>query len=159
MANLIKLTPGIVSAYANAGFTASDFNSRANGGFVLATSNIDNSSNLDLEAEVSGQLTVGGTTSAVHFLALWIMDRNRDGSTYGDGTPTGSTLPAAHYWRTSAQVRSGITSGNPVYFTFPPVRLPRGIFCWGISQHLGAALNAAAAANIEFRTTSLNTNG
>jgi hypothetical protein len=63
----IKLIAGGVASYASAGFTLTDFNSRANGSFVLGTTTIDNSTNLDLDAEISGQFTVGGTTTAAHF--------------------------------------------------------------------------------------------
>ena len=59
MANIIKLSAG--QGWTSAGFTAANFNSLANGSFVVGTSTIDNSTNLDLEAEFSGQWTVGGT--------------------------------------------------------------------------------------------------
>jgi hypothetical protein len=149
----ITLAAGAVASFATAGFTLTDFNSRANGSFVLATTTIDNTANLDLMAELSGQFTVGGTTAATHWLALWILERNRDATTFGCGTPTGTALPAAHQWVASAGVRAGITSGSAVFFTFPRIFMPRGLFRFGISQHLGAALNASAAAQVEFRTT------
>jgi hypothetical protein len=152
----IKLAAGEVAAFASAGFTLTDFNSRANGSFVLATTTIDNTANLDLMGEVSGQLTVGGTTTAAHFLALWILEQNRDAAAFGCGTPTGTALPGGHQWVTTALVRSGITNGNAVFFTFPRIFLPRGLFRFGISQHLGAALNASAAAQVEFRTTTFS---
>jgi hypothetical protein len=151
----IKLIAGGVASYASAGFTLTDFNSRANGSFVLGTTTIDNSTNLDLDAEISGQFTVGGTTTAAHFLALWLLKLNRDGTTWGCGTGTGTALPAANQWMATASVRVGVTSGSAVTFDFPLIRLPRGTFRLGISQHLGAALNASAAAQVEFRTTNL----
>ena len=157
MANIIKLSAGL--GWTSAGFTASDFNSRANGSFVLATSTIDNSTNLDLEAEFSGQWEVGGTTTAASYLQLWLMPLNRDGSTWGDGTPTGTNLPGAQYCVASGGVRVGITSGNAVFFTFRSIRLPRGTFRWGLSNHMGAALDASASFAGEFQTTNLNTNG
>lgn len=153
----IKLLAGGVSAYTDAGFTAADFNSLANGSFVVASTGIDNTTNRDLWAEVSGQLEVGGTTTATSYLALWLLPRNRDGSTYGDATPNGSNLPGSHMWVANAGVRIGITSGNAVFFTFRPVLLPRGFFKWGISNHTGAALDSTAAATVEFWTTNLET--
>lgn len=151
----IKLVAGGVSSYTSAGFTASDFDSLANGSFVVASSGIDNTTNLDLWAEVSGEMQVGGTTTSTSYLGLWLLPRNRDGSTYGDGTPNGANLPGSHYWVANAGVRIGITAGNAVYFTFPRVLLPRGFWKWGISNHTGAALDSTAAASVEFWTTNL----
>lgn len=146
-------------AFSSAGFTAADFNSLANGSFVLASTAIDNSGNLDLEAEFSGQFEVGGTTTAAHYLLLWLLPRNRDGSTYGDGTGNGSNLPGSQYLVASGGVKVGVTSGNAVFFTFRRIWLPRGLFKWGLSQHLGAALDSTAAAQAEFLTTNINLNG
>lgn len=157
MASTTKLIAG--QAFASAGFTAADFNSLANGSFVLASTAIDNSSNLDMLAEFSGQFEVGGTTTAAHYLLLWLLPRNRDASTYGDATPSGTNLPGSQYLVASGGVRVGITSGNAVYFTFRDIRLPRGLFKWGLSQHLGAALDATAAMQGEFLTTNINLNG
>lgn len=152
-----KLIAG--QAFASAGFTAADFNNLANGSFVLASTAIDNSTNLDIWAEFSGQFEVGGTTTAAHYLLLWLLPRNRDATTYGDGTPNGTNLPGAQYQVASGGVRVGITSGNAVFFTFRPILLPRGLFKWGLSQHLGAALDATAAMQGEFLTTNINLNG
>lgn len=157
MPNIIKLSAGL--AFTSAGFTASDFNSRANGSFVLATTAIDNSTNLDLLAEFSGSMEVGGTTTAAHYLLLWLLPRNRDATTYGDNTATGTNLPGSQYCVASGGVAVGITSGNLVYFTFRNILLPRGLFKWGLSQHLGAATDSTANFNAEFLTTNLNTNG
>lgn len=157
MASTAKLIAG--QAFASAGFTASDFNSLANGSFVLASTAIDNSSNLDMEAEFSGQFEVGGTTTAAHYLMLWLLPINRDASTYGDATASGTNLPGSQYLVATGGVKVGITSGNAVFFTFRHIRLPRGLFKWGLSQHLGAALDATAAAQAEFLTTNINLNG
>lgn len=157
MADIIKLSAG--QALASAGFTAADFNSLANGSFVLASTAIDNSTNLDLWGELSGQAEVGGTTTATSYFGLWLLPRNRDGSTYGDGTANGANLPSSVFWVTSAGPKVGVTSGNAGIITFPRVLLPRGLFKWGISNHCGAALDATANATWEFLTTNLNTNG
>lgn len=159
MASVAKFVAGGVSAYSSCGFTASDFNSLANGSFVLASSTTDNGTNLDLLAEVSFIATVGGTTTAGAYLALWIMPQNRDGSTYGDTIGNGSTLPAATYFAGSAGVKVGVTSGNTIVGTFPRILLPRGVFKFGISNHVGVAFNATASVTAEFRTTNLNLNG
>ncbi len=161
MPNIVKLAAGSAGsgAFVSAGFTAADFNSLANGSFVLASTAIDNSTNLDLWAELSGTIEVGGTTTATSFLALWLLPRNRDGTTYGDGTANGSNLPSSAFWVTSIGPKVGVTSGNAGIITFPRVPLPRGNFKWGISNHLGAALDSTANAAWEFITTNLNNNG
>ena len=157
MADIIKLSAG--QALASAGFTASDFDSLANNSFVLATTAIDNSTNLDLIAELSGQVEVGGTTTATSYFGLWLLPRNRDGSTYGDGTATGATLPNTGFLVTQIGPKVGVTSGNAGIYTFPPVVLRRGLFKWGLSNHNGAALDSTANATWEFWTTNYNTNG
>lgn len=159
MANIIKLTPGGASSWTSMGFTAADFNSLANGSFVLASSAIDNSSNLDLEAVCSGSMEVGGTTTAAHYLLLWRLPLGRDGSTYGDGTPSGTNLPGSQFQAASTTARVGITSGNALSWQFARVWLPRNTFKFGLSQHLGAALDSTATFTGEFQTTNLNTNG
>lgn len=161
MTSTTKLIAGATGsgAFTSAGFTATDFNSLANGSFVLAATAIDNSANLDVLAEFSGQFAVGGTTTASHYLLLWLLPRNRDGSTYGDATASGTSLPGSQYLVASGGVKVGVTSTNAVYFTFQGIPLPRGLFKWGISQHLGAALHSTAAMQGEFRTTNINLNG
>jgi hypothetical protein len=159
MANIAKLTPGGQSAYTSCGFTASDFNSLLNGYVVVASSEISNATNLDLMAEVSFSVVVGGTTGGGSYLALWILPKNRDNSTYGDGVANGATLPGASYAVASCSIKPGVTSGNTVVGTFPRFFLPRGAFKFAVSNHCGVALNAAASAVFEYRTINIDLNG
>jgi hypothetical protein len=159
MANVTKLIAGGVSAYTTCGFTSSDFNSLANGSFVISDSVLVNGSNLDLLAEVSFIVTVGGTTTAGAYLALWVMPENRDGTTYGDTIADGSVLPAATYFAGACGVKVGVTSGNTIVGTFPRLLLPRDDFKLGLSNHVGVALNATPALTCEYRTTNFNLNG
>jgi hypothetical protein len=160
MSSILKLTPGGVSSWTALGFTGSDFNSLANGSFVLASTAIDNSSNLDLFADASFIATVGGTTTAGAYLALWGLPLNRDGSTYGDTIGNGSTLPASSYLLSTCGVKVGVTSGNTIVGTFQRFALPnRRTFKFGISQHVGVAFHSTASVTAEFQTTNLNLNG
>lgn len=160
MASILKLTAGGVNTWTALGFTGSDFNSLANGSFVLASSAIDNSSNLDLFAEASFIATVGGTTTAGAYLALWALPLNRDGTTYGDTIGNGSTLPSANYLLATCGVKVGVTSGNTIVGIFPVFVMPtRRTFKFGISQHVGVAFHATASVTAEFQTTNLNLNG
>lgn len=160
MASIAKLAYGATtSSWTSAGFTASDFNSRANGSVVVATSTLDNDSGLDLEAEVSFSFEVGGTTTTASRFDLYILPLNQDGTTLGDGAATGTTIPAATYWMTSAVVKTGVTSGNAVTGTFPRVPLPAADFRFAIVNNTGSALDATAAAAVQYRTVNRNLNG
>lgn len=158
-ANVQKQIAGGVSAYSTMGFTASDFNSRANGAVVVATSTTTNASNLDLEAQVSGSVVVGGTTSVGSVLQILVLEQNRDGSTYGGGIATSDTNPPAHLVRTSINVKNGVTSGNAVTFESNWFPLPIAVFKFAVLNNLGSALNATASATFEFRTRNYNLNG
>jgi len=161
MADIAKLSYGTTtgSTWTSAGFTASDFNSRANGSVVVATTALDNDSGLDLEAEVSFSIEVGGTMTATSYFSLYILPLNQDGSTYGDAAATGTTPPATSYWVTNASLKPGVTSGNAVVGTFPRVALPAADFKFAIVNNSGSALDSSAAAVVNYRTVNRNLNG
>lgn len=160
MASIAKLSYGATSTtWTDAGFTASDFNSRADGSVVVAATALDNDSGLDLDIEVSFTFEVGGTTTATSYFGLYILPLNQDATTYGDGAATGTTIPASSYWVTSSGVKSGVTSGNAVTGTFPRVPLPAADFKLAIVNKMGAALDATAAATVKYRTVNRNLNG
>jgi len=144
--------------YGTAGFTAANFNSLATGSVVLAASAISNVAPLDIYADVSFSLVVGATTTTVSYLALYIMPLNADGTTYGDGTGSGTTAPTATYLASTAQVVSGVTTGNAIQGTFRGVILPPGSFKFAIVSQLGITLNSAAAAVVDYRTYNENLN-
>ena len=160
MASIAKLAYGATgSTWTSAGFTASDFNSRANGSVVVAATAIDQDTNLDLDMEVSFSFEVGGTTTTASRFDLYILPLNQDASTYGDGAATGTTIPAGTYWVTSCLVKTGVTSGNAVTGTFPRVQLPAADFKLAIVNSTGAALDSSAAAAVQYRTVNRNLNG
>ncbi len=162
MANIAKFAVGGVSAYTSCNFQASDTNSLANGSFAIATSGtpqIDFSTNLDLLAEISGVITVGGTTVTGAYLAFYLLPLNQDGTTYADGQGAGATLPAASYLVTSVGVKAGVTTGNTITFTTPRFLLPRGTAKFAIANGTGVAFNSSSAPTISYRTTNLNLNG
>lgn len=149
------------SVWTDSGFTASDFNSLANGSVVVAAteiSNDDETTEGDLFLIVSFECEVGGTTTAASRFDLYLLPEGQ-GGIYGDNAATGSTLPGWTYLVGQAAVRSGITSGNKVYGTFAPVPLPLGDFKLALANQTGAALDSTAAAVVKHRTVLLNTNG
>lgn len=143
--------------YGSAGFTASCFNSLANGSGCV-TSQIDNSTALDLYTDLSFVLTVGGTTTAGSYFTLYLLPLNQDGTTFGDNTGSGGTAPQSTYAVGSVLVKSGITTGNTVVGSVRGVLLPPGKFILGLWNNTGIALNAAAAATVSYRTYNENLN-
>lgn len=162
MANRLQYVAGTLGSgltWASAGFTASDFNSLASGSCVVAASAINNSTPLDVLIDVSFSLEVGGTTTALSVLYCYLLPLNRDGSTYGDGVATGSTLPSIGYQRGQIGVKSGVTSGNAVTGTFEAIRVPPGSFKLAIGSGLTVALDSTAAAAVEYRSYTFTLNG
>lgn len=145
-------------SYGSAGFTAADFNSLATANCVVASSAIANNSSLDLYSDVSFVATVGGTTLVTSRLDLYILPLNQDGTTYGDGTASGSAVPSASYQVASVGVKSGITTGNAVTGTFRGIVMPPGSFKFVVANQLGIALNSSAAVTMSYRTYNENLN-
>lgn len=144
--------------YGSAGFTVANFNSLASGSVVVASSAITNTSALDIYADVSYSLTVGGTTTGTSYVALYLLPLNQDGTTYGDATANGATAPTAAYLVSTSTALSGVTSGNAIVGTFRGIILPPGNFKFAVVNQLGVALNAAAAATVSYRTYVENLN-
>lgn len=160
MANTLKLAAGSQSTYTSCGFTASDFNSLAVGSCAVmpTTAAIDNTVNLDDLLTVSFVFTVGGTTPTGGYFSLYLLPLNQDGTTYGDGTTTGSAVPGINYYVCNAYVKVGVTSGNTVTGTFlPSVPLDRVKFILGIGNNC-IALNSSAAATVQYNTSVYNLN-
>lgn len=162
MADKLRQNFGATGAvWTDAGFTATDFNSRANGSVVVAATEISNDNETtegDLFLIVSFECEVGGTTTAASRFDLYVLTEGH-GGIYGDNVATGTTLPGYTYLVAQAAVLSGVTSGNKVYGTFSPVPMPLGDFKLAIANQTGAALDATAAAVVQYRTVLLNTNG
>lgn len=162
MTGILRPAAGSVSSYTSCAFTATDFNSLAVGSVAVmpTTAAIDNTSNLDDFMDVSFSFVNGSTTTtSISFLSLYLLPLNQDGSTYGDGVTTGSVLPGFQYWLTNAAVKTGATSGATLVGSFPTIWLPRKKFILAIANNLAGALNASAAAAVEYNTTNMNTNG
>lgn len=170
MANLLKPTAGAINAWTSCGFTASDFNSIASGTTVFSDAAITNTSNLDMYANVSFSIEVGGTTAAGAILMLFVLPLNRDGTTYGDGRGVGDAnlvgaFPGFAYMAGVAPVRVGVTSGNAVTGYFMGrgpgglIELPRHNFLFAVGNGLGVAADSTANAAFDYQTTLLNLNG
>lgn len=140
-------------------FTAGDLNSLANGGCAVSTSAIANSTALDIYADVSAVVTVGGTTTATSYLTLYVLPLQQDGTTYGDGAASSSSAqPVVTYLSASALVKVGATSGTAVSVMFRQIVLPPGDFVFALGNNLGVALNATAALTMKYRAYDENLN-
>jgi len=144
--------------FTNVGFTLTDFNSLANGSFIIADTTQTNGTSLDTHAQVSFQFTMGGTTTAGGAIKIFLLPLHRDGSTFGDNTADGTTLPVGYLWD-EVPIKVGITSGNAIYGTSLWRPLPFRDFRWGIGNTTGAAFNATSAAQVQGISGVLNLNG
>lgn len=162
MADLARQAFGATgSTWTDSGFTASDFNSRANGSVVVAATAITNDNTTtegDTHIIVSGEFEVGGTTTVNSRVDIYLLPEGQGGE-FGDNIATGTTVPARSYLVAQCNVQTGITSGNAVFFTSMPIPMPMGDFKLAIAQHMGAALDATAAAVVKHRTVLMNLNG
>lgn len=134
---------------------AADLNGLANNSSTITTTNVvTNGTALDIFADFSVALKVGGTTAAPNFVSIFLYPLNQDGSTYGDNAVTSKSAvtPSASYWVGNINVPTGITSGNFVYGQVNRVILPPGSFLWVLQNQLGVALFSDANSACKYRT-------
>ena len=87
MASLVKHSAGFGGSgltWTSCGFTASDFNSRADGSVVVAATAITNATDLDILIDVSMQAEVGGTTAVTSYFSLYLLPLQQDGASGPD---------------------------------------------------------------------------
>lgn len=159
-ANVQKLAAGGVSSYTDMGFTATDFNSRVNGGVIVAASTVTNASNLDLYGQISFSVVNGATTTTqASYFQFYAAELNQDGTTYGDGIATGTTLPAAHQALAIADLPISAGSGATMTGSTKWFPMPGGELKFVFVNSSGGALNGSAAAVFKYRTFNFNLNG
>jgi hypothetical protein len=158
MANIATL---IVGSWTTAGFTATNFNSLASGSGVLATSVTSNSTANEVHerVNVSFSFVLGGTTTANSFVSIYGLPLNQDGTTYGDGYASGASSPAPQYLLGVVAVPSGLTSGTTITGTLSLAPVPPNNCKFAIVNNLGVALNASAAAGVQYQFVDINNNG
>lgn len=167
MANRAILGPGI-----NAGgpgwtlltFTGTPFNSLAASSLVTNLAPLTNGSYGDQIADVSFTFLNGATTTTGASQAqLFMQELNGDGTTYGDGSQnigtTSTVVPRAQSQVGSLNHKVGIASGGALFGTFTRIPLIYGTFLFSIMPNTNGALNAAASAQVWWRTYLDNLNG
>jgi hypothetical protein len=140
----------LAPTYTSAGFST-EVNSLVNGNAVIAASALDNSSALDVFADLS--ISLGSITSGSGFpyIGFYLYPLNQDGTTYGDGRfgTTAAGPPAQSYYigtvPTPASTTAAIT-GATRGFVLPP-----GQFKLVIYNFAGATL-AGSSNTIKYRT-------
>ncbi len=144
-----KLIAGGVSAYTDLG-AVSGLNSLVNTNACVISTDIDNSSNLDLLIDISislGSITPTGTP----YLALYLYPLNQDTSTYGDGRFGSSAAgpPPSPYWIGNIPL---VTSAGVQVGSIEGVVLPRGNFKIVACNVSGVTL-ASSSNTAKYRTT------
>ena len=157
MANLTKWAAGAGAGLTWTSCFGTELNSLATGSVAVSTTIIANGTPLDLYADVSFSLTgTTGATGSVYF-ALYLLPLNQDGTTYGDGTASGTTAPGATYMVSSAIVPNSKTS---VALTgmFRGIILPPLSFKFALVNQTGNSLSASGN-TIKYITYLENLNG
>lgn len=136
--------------WANAYTSAATFDSIANGNAILSDLQLDNSSNLDLFADVSIHLG-SVTVAAPNYVGLYLYPFNADGSTYGDGRFGSSAAgpPAAPYWVGNFVVPTGAAANNG---TIRGIVMPPGAFKFVIYNQLGVTMAGSGGNTLKYRT-------
>jgi hypothetical protein len=133
-----------------------DGNAVLAGGGTVATNQIDNSTALDMFADVMFALGSWGAVSATALLSLYLYPLNQDNSTYGDGRFTSSTAgpPPSQYFAGLAVLVPSVTQAQQGQFRRPdgaPIIIPPGKFKFAFYNKSGATL-ASSANTIYYRT-------
>jgi hypothetical protein len=134
-----------------------EINSLASGSYALSSIIIDNTTGLLTDGTISVALGSVAPSASGASLAFYWQPLNQDGTSYGDGTPTGSVVPVQNYigsisWPTSATA-SALTGFLQVERIVPATS-----FKLGVVNLLGSAL-AASGNTIQVALNKLNLNG
>jgi hypothetical protein len=129
--------------YGNA-FTGSTLNSIASGNAILSDLQIDNSTALDIFADVSIQLA-SAAFLAPNYIGVYLYPLNQDNTTYGDGRFGSSAAgpPASTYYVGSIVIVAATQAQNG---TLRGIVLPPAKFKFVLHNQGGVAL--ASSANV-----------
>lgn len=133
-----------------AAYTASTLDSIVNGNAILSGTQIDNSSALDIFADVGIQF--GSITAAApNYIGIYLYPLNQDGTTYGDsrfgasaaGPPPSNYLAGIIGFPTGAAAITGVVRG---------IILPAGRFKLVTYNQAGATLVGSGGNQVYYRT-------
>ena len=130
-------------------FSTATLNSISNGNAILSDLALDNSSNLNIFADIS--FAFGSITwAAPNFLGVYLYPLNKDGSTYGDGRfgTAASGPPTANYWVGNIGFPTGAAASEG---TLTRIILPPGGFKWVLYNQTGATLVGSSGNTCQWR--------
>ena len=157
MADIEKWVGGSLAGLSwDSAIGATDLDSVTNTTVKASTTPLDNSSTLDLYADLSISLGSVTTGAGTPYLAIYLAPLNQDGTTYGDGVGSGTTAPAATYFVGNIMVPPSTTA--VITGTLRGIVLPPGQFRFVFQNVLGVTL-AASANVVKYRTYNLTNNG
>ena len=135
-----------------------EINSLAAGSVAVSSVILSNTTNLLTDAWISLALGSVATGTGTPNLAFYLLPLNQDGTTYGDGTVSGTVLPGAQYYIGSvdwaASLAAAVQTGSfKVSMEMPPTN-----FKLAVVNNIGNAL-AASGNTIALAFNALNLNG
>ena len=143
------------AAQFNAG---ADLNSLAAGSCAVSSTVYDNTTNLYTDAWVSCSLPTLATGTGAPSLAVYLLPLNQDGTTYGDGTASGTTAPSAAYYVGSITWEPSLASATQVGSIQISTGIPPTKFKLAVVNNIGNAL-AASGNVVAIAPDKLNLNG
>ena len=143
-------------AYTNA--LTTELNSLAAGSCAVASTEYDNTTNLYTDAWVSCSLPTLATGTGAPSLDVYLLPLNQDGTTYGDGTASGTVAPGSAYYVGSITWAASLASGTQVGSIQLPAGIPPTKFKLAVVNNIGNAL-AASGNIVAIAPDKLNLNG
>ena len=143
------------AAQFNAG---ADLNSLAAGSCAVSSTVYDNTANLYTDAWVSCSLPTIATGTGAPSLDLYLLPLNQDGTTYGDGTASGTVAPSVTYYVGSITWQPSLASGTQVGSIQLPTGMPPTKFKLAVVNNIGNAL-ASSGNVVAIAPDNLNLNG
>ncbi|MDE1988994.1 MAG: hypothetical protein KGI82_00870, partial [Betaproteobacteria bacterium] len=112
-----------LSYTAQFGTSGADLDSLAAGSCAVSSTIYDNTASLYTDAWVSCSLPTLATGTGAPSLDVYLLPLNQDGTTYGDGTASGTVAPSGAYYVGSITWAASLASGTRV----GSIQLPTGI--------------------------------
>ena len=135
-----------------------EVNSLAAGSGALSSIILDNTTNLFTDGWISVALGAVATGTGAPSLDFYLLPLNQDGTTYGDGTVSGTVLPGSAYYICSITWAPSLASAAQTGQVKIPTELPPNKFKPFVVNNIGNAL-AASGNTISIAFNALNLNG
>ena len=135
-----------------------EINSLAAGSVAVSSVIISNTTNLYTDAWISVALGAVATGTGAPNLAFYVLPLNQDGTTYGDGTVSGTVLPGAGYSVGAITWAPSLASAAQTGQMKIGIEIPPNSFKLAVVNNIGNAL-AASGNTIAIATDAINLNG